>query len=301
MDSSLLRVLLEVYDARSISKAARKINQSQPAISKSLRRLEDIVGEKLFERTPQGLIPTIYGDVIARHAEIIQHDMHRAKREIEQLSRGGSGHYSFGVSPGFAHSIVPDAIAHIREMNPNMRLTVIEGLPENLMELVDRGSLDFAICTATVEKLSDGLIIENILKDPIRIISSNSHPLASRSNIGLSELLQSHWVLTPYTTVVRGWFNSKFISEGMHPPVPIYETTSVIHIRRLLESGKFLTLAPIVQWPEIQSGEFVTLHDDVFTLMRQVGLIYRRQVGLSQGGREIVNLIRDLSKRALGD
>ena len=87
MNSAALDYFLAAYRHRSIGKACRELGLSQPALSKTIRRLEDELRVQLFERTPLGIEPTSYGHTLARRANIISNEIGRAVSEIANLAR----------------------------------------------------------------------------------------------------------------------------------------------------------------------------------------------------------------------
>ena len=118
MNSATLDYFLAAYRHRSIGKACRELGLSQPALSKTIRRLEDELRVQLFERTPVGIEPTSYGHTLARRANIISNEIGRAASEIATLRGHIGGEARIGVGPALASSLVSEALAAFLRERP---------------------------------------------------------------------------------------------------------------------------------------------------------------------------------------
>src|ERR1044072_9798173 len=104
-----LMLLIAIGDEGNIHRAAEILNMSQPAASKLLKDLEDVLGISLFERLPRGMRPTWYGETMIRHARIALSSLTQAGSELEALKTGGFGEVSVGAVTGPAVSLVRQA------------------------------------------------------------------------------------------------------------------------------------------------------------------------------------------------
>ena len=145
LDSRRLRHFLAVYDMKSIGQAAEKLYLTQPALSKSLRQLEDDLKVKLFDRTPLGVVATVFGDTLAQHARVIRSEMRHAETELSNLRGAVKGHVTVGVGPSLATSLMPLATGMLRKAKPGIRFTIIEGLVDTILPALRRGELDLAV------------------------------------------------------------------------------------------------------------------------------------------------------------
>ena len=99
-----LMLLTAICDEGNIHRAAEVLNMSQPAASKLLKDLEDMLGVSLFERQPRGMRPNWYGETMIRHARIALSSLREAGQEVDALKAGLSGHVSLGAITGPALS-----------------------------------------------------------------------------------------------------------------------------------------------------------------------------------------------------
>ncbi|MEX2630797.1 MAG: LysR substrate-binding domain-containing protein [Tistlia sp.] len=238
-----LRSFLAAYESGSIQKAAGRLGVSQPTMSRRLRRLEDVLGVALFERRPTGLLATVYGHAFAQRARLIDTELEMARQELVRIRDAVGGFVGFGVSPGVAVSLMPAAVRLLDATNPGLRLTVVEGVSESLIDQVRERRIEFAVCTAPVHADAD-LAVERLGGDPFVVAASERHPLAGRDAVPLAETLDYPWALPTFRGAVRQWLESRFVTAGLAPPVPRVETSSMLFLKALLGEAHLLSYLP---------------------------------------------------------
>lgn len=244
MNSSSLNYFLSAYRHRSIGKACRELGLSQPALSKTIRRLEDELRVPLFQRTPLGIEPTSYGHTLARRASIIHNEIGRAVSEIETLRGHLGGEARIGVGPALAASLVSDVLAHFLRDRPQMVVHLLEGLYEPLSEAVITGRYDFAVTTRPSTPIPTDLSATLLFKDRFVIAAGASHPLAKRRKLQPADLIDHAWVLPPRGGLLWPRIVDVFERLGLRAPVPKVETNSSGCMIALLRAGTFLSLIP---------------------------------------------------------
>lgn len=115
-----IEVFYAAYTAGTVSKAAKLLNVSQPSVSKALRHAEDQLGFLLFERSPQGLIPTANGERLFLEIEPLHHHLESVRRVAGHLSRDRGGSIRIAMLPSLGTSILPKAIADFRQKYPDV-------------------------------------------------------------------------------------------------------------------------------------------------------------------------------------
>ncbi len=104
MDSRRLQHFLAAFHHGSLGRAAAELHITQPGLSKSIHQLERELEVRLFDRTPMGLVPKIYGEALATHASSVQSELDSAPREIAMLRGAAKGVVKVGVTPSVAAS-----------------------------------------------------------------------------------------------------------------------------------------------------------------------------------------------------
>ena len=260
MNSETLLQFLAVYRRRGIGRASRQMGVSQPAISNSIRRLEDELKVPLFCRTATGVEPTAYADALARRAEVISNELERARSEILGLRTLATGEVRFGVGPALASSLVSEALASFLNERPQLVASVLEGLFDKLTEGVESGRLDFAVTTNPSFSLSDELTSELLFGDQFRFVVRRDHPLARARTVQPADLISYPWVLPPRDGTLWSIVKTAFDGLGLELPQARVETNSGGCIKALLRSGTYVSLVPpyLVQ-REVEMNELVIL------------------------------------------
>src|SRR5258708_31723793 len=123
-----LRLVLALSEHRSLARAAQTLGISQPALSKSLRKLETYLGVELFERTPRGVLPTEFGRELTQHARAIAVGVDEAERAVGAIREGIEGRIAIGSAPGVIPHGLPIATARLLRRRPHLKLTLVRAL-----------------------------------------------------------------------------------------------------------------------------------------------------------------------------
>lgn len=242
MDSRSLKRFLAVYELGSIGAAAEAVHLSQPALSKSIHQLEEQLGARLFERTPVGVIPTIYGETLSLHAKVIEAEIRNATREIQTLTGATKGEMTVGVTPSIAAHIMPRVALKMHQDRPGIHIRVIEGLMDDNIPALRLGELDMVVGGWT-QGMHVDLVTEPLLQDEAQVFCSARHPLAGKK-VTLEALCKYPWVMAPYTQFWLDQFEKAFVARGLNPPMADIVANSALFICELLLGDQFLTFLP---------------------------------------------------------
>jgi DNA-binding transcriptional LysR family regulator len=294
LDSRRLRYFLAVYDLRSISEAAEKMYVTQPALSKCIRQLEEDLQVKLFERTPVGVAPTVFGELLAQHAKVIRSEMRHAELEISNLRGAVKGHVAVGVGPSIAGNLMPAATQRLRKERPGIRLTVMEGLVDQLIPSLRRSEVDLAIGGWPRVADSD-LTAEVLTYDSVYVVCGPRHPLAGRERVELGDLLEFPWALPPESQRWRQLLEETFLAQGLSPPSPAVVSNSAVYIRTVLLTSQFLSYLPLQILPaQSRPMDLVPLNCEALTRRVEVTVTYRERAVLSPAAQAVLASIREV-------
>lgn len=187
-----IRDFVLIVEAGSIRAAARAQDVSHPAMTKSLRQLEDELRVQLIRRSTRGVVPTPSGRAFLVRARAIQAEVRKAEEELRELAGEAGGTVSISVSPAAAALLAPEAIAEFLHDHPQTRMRIVEGTPSALAQLVRDETLDFALGNRPATKLDAGLRFRPLLHIPMVVASRRGHPL--RGAKSLRELANECWI-----------------------------------------------------------------------------------------------------------
>jgi DNA-binding transcriptional LysR family regulator len=296
LDSRRLKHFLAVYDLRSIGQAAEKLFLTQPALSKSIRQLEEDLEVKLFDRTPLGVVPTVYGDALAQHARVIRSEMRHAETEIANLRGAVKGHVTVGCGPSVAASLMPLATEKLRKAKPGIRFTIIEGLVDTILPALRRGEIDLAV-GAWPRPADSDVTAETLVRDRVCVVAGPRHVLTRNRTVELSDLLEFPWVLPPESQRFRQLLEETFLAKGLSPPTPSVTSNSATFIRTMLLDNLSLSFLPMQSLPlKTRSSTLVALPVAGLSREIEVTITFRERAVIPPAVHALIAALREVAQ-----
>lgn len=187
MDIRHLRQILAIRDHGSFAKAAAALHMAQPALSKSMARLEDELQLTIFARTSTGSELTPMGEMIAARAERVMAASRDLARDAALIAGGDSGAVRLGVGTLLKDTLLPQLLLKIVEAHPSLRLEIEFGAANRLLPLVQSRELDLVLCASAGPS---PLVYVEALQAEVIFVAAPNHPLASRGRISLDQLAE---------------------------------------------------------------------------------------------------------------
>ncbi|MCG5237954.1 LysR family transcriptional regulator [Xanthobacter oligotrophicus] len=244
LDSRLVTAFLAVAEQGSLSRAAQVLNLTQPALTRTIKRLEAQVGAPLFERQPTGMTLTAYGEVLLRRARILENETQTTISEIRALRGIGQGSVRLGVVSSAAEALLPKIIVRMAALFPETAFSIAVGLEDELAVRLVHGELDLAVAFHLPEGQDIQCLARGIPHDGCCFVARRGHTLAARGNLSLGDIREENWVLPPEGTSVRSQVTEVFTRNGVPTPVVRVETQSLLVMKALVERADFLTWLP---------------------------------------------------------
>jgi DNA-binding transcriptional LysR family regulator len=238
-----LDILMAVIETGSMGKAAKRLNVSQPAVSKAIVELEDALGVQLFDRGRRGVVPTPYGLALRKRGVSIFDDLRQGVADIEFLSDPTKGDIRVGTTEPIMAAILSPAIDVLSRKYPQMSFHIVAGDTASLYKDVAERSIDLAVCRM-IGNLPSELSAETLFHDSVAIMTTADNPLTRRRNLGLADLVNEPWVLFPHESFFGALIADIFRANGLEPPRLTVSTLSVHAQNELLSTGRFLTVQP---------------------------------------------------------
>lgn len=188
-----LRAFVAVSRQGSIRAASRLLNLSQPALTKSVKELEDSLGAQLFIRRRQGVTLTECGEIFFKRASLILEELRVAQEDIAQRLGATSGQVNIGIGASIARTIMPEVIDRFHREFPQVRVRIAEGQLVSMIPELRQGQLDFTINTYYPSAYDNELLYEKLMDKEYRVVCRRGHPLEKARSI--NELLDCDWTL----------------------------------------------------------------------------------------------------------
>lgn len=288
-----LLLLIALDEQRNIHRASEALCMTQPAASKQLKDLEDMLEVKLFERHPRGMEPTLYGETMIRHARMALTSLSLAHEDIVALKSGLSGQVEVGVIMTPAMGLLPRAISRIKLKAPMLRIGVQMEASKVLVDMLHKGKLDFMIGRIVEEEGAAGLRYEELAVEPVCAVARTGHPLLQKENLKLADLAIQPWILPPPGSVLRHRWELMFRRAALEPPANAVDTTALLLITALLQQTDSLHVMPVEVARYYASLKVLAiLPIDLPCKMDAFGIITREGHLLSPGARQLLQEVR---------
>lgn len=175
-----VRTFLEIARAESVSIAADRLNITQPAVSRSLKELEEMLGAPLFDRVGRGLRLNEAGRVFQSHASASMVELMRGR---DRLAKDGdlTSRLSIGVLPTAATDLLPRAALAFREEMPHVRLHILTGPNWLLFNQLRDGTLDLVVGRMPEKDAAAGVTFQQLYIEDVILVCRPSHPILERS------------------------------------------------------------------------------------------------------------------------
>jgi DNA-binding transcriptional LysR family regulator len=289
MDLRVLRQFLNVASLGSIGKAAEASHITQPALSKSIRRLEQALDVELFERTGLGTQPTAFGQALVEHANVILKDVERLREHMADLREGRLGHVTIGAGSSILDNLIARATADLCSRNLGLRVTAVAGPVDQLMPDMLRGDLDLVIGVRPANYVDARVAYRPLFRDEIGVVVRKGHPLLRRRNLSLADIEGARWILpSPDHTFTKSCL-ACFAAAGLMGPTPAVVSGSLAFTAHVVRDTDFLTYMPL---PLVQSaghpGALAHLRVPNSTWRREAILFQRAGSALSPAAAELV-------------
>lgn len=289
MDPRALRHFLAVATHGSIGKAAEASHITQPALSKSIRRLEDALEVKLFERTGLGTQPTPFGRALVEHANVILRDVERLREHIGDLRDGRVGHVTIGAGSSILETVVSRATTDLCSRHPGLRVTAVAGLADQLMPDLLRGDLDLVVGARPANHVDARVAYRPLFRDAIGIVVRKGHPLLRQRRLALADVEDARWILpSPDHTFTKSCL-ACFGAAGLMGPTPTVVSGSVAFIDTVVRETDFLSFMPLtlVTTPD-RRGALAQLKVPGSTWQREAILFQRAGVPSTPAAVELI-------------
>jgi len=288
-----LQLFVALDEYRNLNRAAGSLNMSQPAASKLLGELEEMLGVELFERQSRGVEPNWYGEVMIRHARTVLANLSQAGDELMALKTGDGGSASIGTVMAPAVDAVVAAVEQVRRDLPRLHITVQVETSDILVPRLLESKLDFVVSRIPQDVDPNQFFYEEVSDEEICFVVSDDHPLAEKTGVRLIDLVDRTWVIQPRTSILRRRVDGMFQSAGLQIPTKVTNTPSVFMALATVAKTEAITvMAKTVAQLFTAPGRYRILDFERFSV-QPFGLIRLRDKPLSPGAAALFKKVRE--------
>jgi LysR family transcriptional regulator of gallate degradation len=287
-----LQVFVKLCETRHMQTVASLLGLSQPAISSTIKVMENGCGQTLFERTPRGLQPTRASHEILFPIRRALNELRHIETDITALRGALQGVVHVGALPLGRTRILPEAIVRMVAEYPEIQVITNESPFDLLATELRAGDVDFIFGALRSEAYASDLTGEALLTEDMVVLARRDHPLYSKTAVH-DELSSAQWVLPRAGSPARKMLDECFTRFGIAPPRPVVESADMAIIRGLLLRSDMLAAVSAHQLEqEIASGELCILPLELKQTTRAIGLTYRNGCLHSPVAQAMMEMIR---------
>lgn len=280
-----LRHFIWVAELQGFHAAAERAHRTQPAISLSIRDLENKLGQQLFEkrnaRTTRPELTPFGVQFMAYAKELIAHH-DRVVKDMSLIAQHKSGHLRIASVPSIASRLLPDMLARFIGESTDLHVSLFDDSSEVVVGMVENQQVDFGI--ASLWEASSDIQFIPIWEDSIGVVCGVDHPLASETELGWTQLRGQRLIANGTSRLLAGTDAEELVGQAQ------FFMSNMISLLAMLEAGMGITTLPRFAFP-LESGRlrFIPLVDPLVN--RDIGIVRRADRSLPVAAQALFEFI----------
>ncbi|MFZ6709409.1 LysR family transcriptional regulator [Undibacterium sp. TC9W] len=270
-DLQELQAFVAVAERSSFKHAAEDLFLSQPALSRRIEKLEDLLGVKLFERTTRRVQLTNVGRIFLANVRNALDELEGAMLSVSDLAAHRTGVISLACVPSAVHYFLPGVLKSFTERFPKIRVRIHDESAQDVLNLVLAGEADFGINFAGAE--NPEIDFQPIYKEHFVLAVPQDHPLARRKKLTWKETARERYIAVAKSSGNRSLIDNALAGVEKHPTI-YYEVNHVSGLLALVEAGMGVAAVPRLSLPANPRLVGIPLTEPV--IQRTLGMISKR-------------------------
>ncbi|QQS48911.1 MAG: LysR family transcriptional regulator [Acidobacteriota bacterium] len=290
MDLAQLEIFLCVAEEKSFSRAAEKMLRTQPALSISIKRLEEELGETLFDRSSKSGNLTEAGRILFSYAQRMINMRDEAMDSIAELRGMYRGRLTIGANESTSLYLLPELLLEYRKLYPQIKIEVFRNVSERIPSEILERNLDFGFLS--YDPMNAMLQSVEINRDELVLVVPPGHRFANRKQVSVKDLGEEQFVAHNVKTPARTRIFELF-AEHNTPLNICIELATLETIKSFVELKAGIAILPrLAVRDEIQSGKLIEVPVKGMKIEKALRLIYRRESVLSHAAKSFLDLVR---------
>lgn len=268
-----VQCFLEVAHRRSIVKAAEALSVTQPAVSKTLKELEDILSVRLVDRSRKGVSLTQFGEVFRHYAGASLAALKQGLDSVAQARMSGESYLNVGVLPSVAARIVPEAVRMFQSEGLETTLAIISGPNTLLLSRLRAGDLDLVVGRLAEPEQMTGLSFSHLYSESVSFAVRPGHPLLNEKTQNLAMIAAFPVLYPTKEAVIRPYVERLLITHGVtRLPMRVETISNSFGRTYTLETDAVWIISSGVVTRDVAAGELVELPLETSQTTGPVGL-----------------------------
>jgi LysR family hydrogen peroxide-inducible transcriptional activator len=289
-----LRYFCAVARTGSFTRAAQQEHLAQPSLSQQIRKLEDELGTRLFDRLGRSVRLTQPGEAFLPRAEAIIRQVADAKLEIQEMAGAERGKLVIGAIPTIAPYFLPSCLASFARKFPHVQISVVEEVTNELLNRVHQGAVDLALLALPVP--ANHCVCRELFRERLYVVIPQNHRLAASAQVHLAQIANDPFLLLKEGHCFRENTLAACGRARLKPNV-VFESGQFTTILAMVAAGTGVSVVPEMAVETREGCRFLPLADE--GSYRRVGIVQLKQHFRSRVHRAFVEHLQPKRKRDL--
>lgn len=291
-----LIVFKAAVDFGSLNRAALSLKITQPAVTRNISRLEEVLGMRLLQRKSTGVVPTDFGKAILGYVDAAAKEIRLGGQSLTLMHRTRRNAVACAGST-VTMMIVASAAHRFHKDRSEQSLRLIEGTTPAMLDMLLAGELDFVVGSHIHEEIDEQLVAEPLLDEQLGVFAARNNPLHQSAPLKIADLFQTEsWIVPDAGTHLHAYIREILKTTKLSMPKQLIESRSISAIRWMVQNTNCISLSTsLVHLPELMTGEVAVLPTDwSFPVTKHT--IYRRPLRMMS--RAALDLIKEIKIEA---
>jgi len=290
MDLSQLEIFTRIAEEKSFSRAAEKMLRTQPAISIALKRLEEELGETLFDRSNRSGTLTEAGVILLSYAQRMLNMREEALRAIGELRAMHRGRLTIGANESTSLYLLPRLLLDYRKQHPQIKIEVYRNISERIPSEVLERNLDFGFLS--FDPMHPALESLPVYRDELVFVTSPRHRLAGRKKVSVADLGEEQFIAHNVKTPSRNRIFELF-AEHQTPLNISIELATLETIKDFVRRDAGVAILPRLSVTEdLGAGSLKEVAIEGMRIEKILRVVFRREQTLSHAARAFLELVK---------
>ncbi len=292
-----LQLVVALDEFRHLGRTAEFLSVSQPAVSKMLAEVENMLGLTLFDRSTRGTEPTNSGQAMVRFARSVLADYERTRDEIAAEASGAAGRTRVGSMVVALPVLLAGAVKLMKQKSVLATVMVEEGDLTHLLPKLRLGELDLFVGRLEPGYSAPDLVTEALFNEPMVVVVKPGHALTAKKKPDWNDIANMPCVLPPPWASLRVKIEQTFYKFGLNPPVDIIETSSFLALNTFVQQRDAAGfLARSVGMHFQKEGLLKVLPITVPIELPPIGMIVVRERRLTSSTEQLMGCLRETAE-----
>lgn len=293
MDIAQLETFFAIIEERGFSRAAVRLHRTQPAVSQSVRRLEEELGERLFERGSREGTLTAAGEILRGYAERMLHLRAEAASAVGELRTLERGRLLIAANEYTSHLLLP-LLSLYRQGSPQIEILVQRSLASRIPEQVAERSVELGVLSFL--PLQSGFSAIAVYDDDVSLVVDPRHPFARASMVPICELGAQNFIGHAVASPLRRRVTDLF-AEAKTPLHMGVQLPSLEAVKQFVALGAGVAILPgLAVRQDVARGDLVRVQVPELDWKRRLWLVHREQSPLSHAAAAFLRTLRALAQ-----